>query len=596
LREGIERFTEFSNLLFLKLISEIEEDRERHGEKRILKKKYCWPAFAKKPAEDMLDYINDTILRRLVNKYNHSGDVFQRKLLITTPDTLKKIVDKLSKLTLLDADSDIKGDAFEYFLKNSVSVGNDLGEYFTPRHIVKLIVDLVDPKYKDTVYDPACGTGGFLIQAFRHIKGKVRETDESTRILKEETIYGRELTGTAKIAKMNMIIIGDGHTNIQQMDSLKAPVKGKYDVVLTNYPFSQETDYSAYYGLETENANPVFLKHVIDALKSDGRAGVVVPEGVLFDESNQFEKIRRMLLEQCDLEAVINLHDYTFRPYTGQPTSILIFTKGSATKKVWFFEAKQDGYEHSTRQHGRRPIKENDLPLLRQLWNEKADSDLSFSVDFETIKERGYKLTIDEYRKTHARAGWLPLGGPLGVCDIIIGGTPSTKERRYYTGHHLWVKIGDMTRADGMYINDTEEKITQDAIDNSNVKPIRKGTVLLSFKLSIGKVAVAGKNLYTNEAIAALVPKDGRVLPKYLYYILPRLNLAKTAGGRKAAKGKTSSKGRLEKVLIPVPSIKVQESIIREMEEKEAEIAKHKKEIARISADAEKFVSKYAAQ
>ena len=107
--------------MFLKLISEIENDRDSNsGQKRILEKKYCWEAFCGKPAEEMLDYINDTILPRLVDKYNHSGDVFQKSLLIKTPETLEKIVKKLSKLTLLDADSDIKGDAFEYFLKNSV--------------------------------------------------------------------------------------------------------------------------------------------------------------------------------------------------------------------------------------------------------------------------------------------------------------------------------------------------------------------------------------------------------------------------------------------------------------------------------------------
>ena len=120
LREGVERFTEFSNLLFLKLISEIEDDRERRGEARILERRYCWDQFCNRNAEDMLDYVNDTILPRLVDRYNHSGDVFQRKLLIANPATLKRIVDKLSNLTLLNVDSDIKGDAFEYFLKNKV--------------------------------------------------------------------------------------------------------------------------------------------------------------------------------------------------------------------------------------------------------------------------------------------------------------------------------------------------------------------------------------------------------------------------------------------------------------------------------------------
>jgi type I restriction enzyme M protein len=592
LREGIERFSEFSNLLFLKLISEIENDRANNGEKRILEKKYCWETFCDKPADEMLDYINDTILLRLVDKYNHSGDVFQKKLLIKNPDTLEKIVQKLSKLTLLDTDSDIKGDAFEYFLKNSISVGNDLGEYFTPRHIVKLIVDLVDPRYGETVYDPACGTGGFLIQAFRHIKNKVRETRGRLKVLKEETIYGRELTGTAKIAKMNMIIIGDGHNNIEQMDSLKSPVKEEYDVVLTNYPFSQTTDYSAYYGLKTESANPVFLKHVIDALKDGCRAGVVVPEGMLFDESQQYAKVRRILLETCDVEAVINLNSYVFRPYTGQPTSILIFKKGSQTKNVWFFEVKEDGFEKSTRKHGRRAITKNDLPLLRQSWNDKSNSDRSFSVDFDSIASHDYKLTIDEFRKTHDTKGWVPLGGKDGLCNIVIGGTPSTKIRKYYGSPNPWVKISDMTSSKGMYITETENMITDAGVENSNVKLIKKGTVLLSFKLSIGKVAIAGRDLYTNEAIAALIPKDNRVLPKYLYYILPRLNLA--GGGRQAAKGQTSSKGRLEKVLIPLPSIKVQSSIIADMEKLDAKIKQHEQKIASITEESHKIIERYA--
>jgi type I restriction enzyme M protein len=595
LREGIERFTEFSNLLFLKLISEIEDDRERNGEARILEKKYCWKAFCDKPAEEMLDYINDTILPRLVNRYNHSGDVFQRQLLITNPETLKRIVDKLSQLTLLDTDSDIKGDAFEYFLKNSISVGNDLGEYFTPRHIVKLIVDLIDPRYGETVYDPACGTGGFLIQAFRHIKNRVRETPTRLKVLKEKTVYGRELTGTAKIAKMNMIIIGDGHTNIEQKDSLKYPIKSRYDLVLTNYPFSQYTDYAALYDLVGESANPVFLKHIIDALKKGGRAGIVVPEGLLFDESSQCLKVRQILLETCNLEAVINLHEFTFRPYTGQPTSILIFTKGKQTKRVWFFEVREDGFEKRHSKWGRNPIMANDLPLLRSLWDDKANSHQSFSVDFDTIKAHSYNLTITEYQKRHAKKGWVPLGGKDGLCNIVIGGTPSTKERRYYGGKHPWVKIRDITGADGMYLKETEDTITDAGVENSNVKLIPKGTVLLSFKLSIGKVAITGRDLYTNEAIAALIPKDGKVLPKYLYYILPRLNLSGESGARKAAKGKTSSKGRLENVLIPLPTIKTQRKIIAEMEKRDAKIIKHRKEIDRIASEGKKLIERYAA-
>ena len=240
LREGTERFTEFSNLLFLKLISEIEDDRESRGEPNLMESQCHWKRFCDKDPEDMLVYINDSVLPRLVDRYNHSGDVFLPSLQINGPSILHRIVQELSKLTLLNTDSDIKGDAFEYFLKNSVTVGNDLGEYFTPRHFVRLMVELVDPKFGETVYDPCCGTGGFLISAFGHIKQKVLMTEDMKKTLKNKTVFGREKTSSARIAKMNMILTGDGHTNISQIDSLSSPVREEYDVVLTNYAFSQK--------------------------------------------------------------------------------------------------------------------------------------------------------------------------------------------------------------------------------------------------------------------------------------------------------------------------------------------------------------------
>lgn len=573
IREGIERFNEFSNLLFLKLISEIEDDREKSGEERVLKKEYCWEHFNKMDAKDILNYINDTILPRLVNKYNHSGEVFQTQLLIQNPDTLKRIVDKLSQLQLLNTDSDIKGDAFEYFLKNSVTVGNDLGEYFTPRHIVKLMVDLVDPVFGDKIYDPCAGTGGFLIEAFRHIKKKVQQTQPNLQILREKTIYGRELTSSAKIAKMNMIIIGDGHNNISQMDSLKYPVKEEYDVVLTNFPFSQTTDYSSLYGFNNENANPVFIQHVINALKRGGKAGIVVPEGVLFDEKSEFIKIRQTLLETCNLLAVIKLHEFAFKPYTGQPTSIVIFEKDKQTEKVWFFDVQEDGFKKTSSKSGRPPIKKDDLILLRQIWDEKENSSNSFTISFTDIQKNKYKLAMDNYIKEDLDSSvpYIALGE---ACDIIIGGTPSRNNLSYWEGNNLWVKISDMTQT---YIDDTEEKITDKACQESNVKKLDEGTVLFSFKLNVGKVAIAKKTLYTNEAIAGIIPKDKRILSKYLYYVLPNINYARYT--QRATKGKTLNKEILKTVKIPFLSSKQQQEIIKRLDKKEEEIVQFKSQI-----------------
>jgi type I restriction enzyme M protein len=547
MREGVERFTEFSNLLFLKLIDEIEEEREQKGEERRIEKMYSWRAFNKKPAQEMLDYINDTVLPKLVGKYNHSGDVFSEKLGIKKPNILKSIVDELSKLTLLDIDSDIKGDAFEYFLKNSVTVGNDLGEYYTPRHIVKLIVDLVNPKFGDKVYDPACGTGGFLIEAFRHIKRNTKQTKENMAILENETIYGGELTETAKIAKMNMILAGDGHTHIKRQDSLENPRKNEFDIVLTNFPFSQSTDHAHLYGLSNRTANPIFLKHVVDSLKDGGRAGVVVPDGVLFGKDIDSVNVRKILVQTCKIEAILQMSVHTFSPYTKQPTSILIFEKGSKTEKIWFFEVENDGFMGSTK---KKPVEKNDMPLLRSLWNDKASSSNSFTLKYEDIEPKRVKLFMNFYKKRKSVKSGKELGD---ICDEpILGATPYTSNPDFYGDKHLWVTIADMKEK---YINDTHLKLSDLGAEKlGKRRKHKKGTLLMSFKLTLGKTAFVGKELFTNEAICALPLKreyNTEEIKEYLFEILPLINYVPYA--QRAAKGYTLNKELLPTVEIPFP-------------------------------------------
>jgi type I restriction enzyme M protein len=396
LREGIERFTEFSNLLFLRLISELEDERKKNNEPRILDKQYSWESFCDLDETTMLNYINNTILPYLVSKYNHSGDVFQRELGIKNPKTLKTIVDRLSSINLMDADTDVKGDAFEYFLKTSITVGNDLGEYFTPRHIVKLIVELVEPKFGERIYDPTCGTGGFLIWTFNYIKQRCAMTKEILKVIREDTVFGRELTNTAKIAKMNMIITGDGHNNILQMDTLENPVKEEYDVVLANIPYGQTTDYGEYYPLPSTNADSVFLQHIMLSLKPMGRAAVVIPEGLLF--RNFDLKLRKYLLENYEVESIISLPAGVFRPYAkGNKTDIIIFKKsGNQTKSIWFYDMKADGFDLES--DLRPEVEENDIPDLLSKWNEKPDSANSWNVPIKTIKLSNYDLIAKSYK------------------------------------------------------------------------------------------------------------------------------------------------------------------------------------------------------
>lgn len=261
---------------------------------------------------------------------------------------LKDIMDKLDPLTLTDVDSDVKGDAFEYFLKASTATKNDLGEYFTPRHIVKTMVRLVNPKIGEKIYDPFCGTGGFLIESFRHIERNMGTgNSELKRILREETIYGNEITNTARITKMNMILAGDGHSNIHMKDSLANPTyidkikydndgnivrdadgnieysseySGIYDIVLANMPYSQKTKHGNLYDLPSTNGDSICVQHCMKAINSaseNGRMALVVPEGFLFRKD--LAKTREYLLNNCQLQSIISLPQGVFLPYCFTP-------------------------------------------------------------------------------------------------------------------------------------------------------------------------------------------------------------------------------------------------------------------------------------
>lgn len=278
LRAGIERFGEFANILFLKLISESEQIKQESGICSDFDIPACsWDSIKKIPVSARIDYINNTVYTRLNKLY---GTEIFTPLTIRDETILRDIMDKLDPLMLTDVDSDVKGDAFEYFLKASASTKNDLGEYFTPRHIVKTMVRLINPQIGEKIYDPFCGTGGFLIESFRYIQRSIPAGKESLqKILREDTIYGNEITNTARITKMNMILAGDGHSNIRMIDSLATPVDGQFDIVLANMPYSQRTKHGRLYELPSANGDSICVQHCMRAISKtapNGRMGYIL--------------------------------------------------------------------------------------------------------------------------------------------------------------------------------------------------------------------------------------------------------------------------------------------------------------------------------
>jgi len=586
LREGIERFSEFANLLFLKMINEIEDEREADGFKRRFDKKYCWDYFKDWEGQMILDYINNTILPKLINKYNGSGDVFPKELQIKNPDTVKEIVNRLSELDLSVIDTDVKGDAFEYFLKESVSVGNDLGEYFTPRHIVDLMVKLVNPKFGDTVYDSSCGTGGFLIEAYKHIWKNCNHSKENIKQLREKTIYGRELTGTAKIAKMNMILARDGHTNIRQMDSLSEPLNEAYDVVLTNFPFSQETGYGNLYGLNTNDANSVFLKHIILSLKDGGRAGVVSFQGVLYD--NKYKGIREYFLKNCNLEAVIRLNRFTFKPYANVDTSILIFNKGKPTKRVWFFEIDEDGFRKSGSKKGRTPIDRNDITTLKDIWEDKSETKKSWFADISDIERNDWILSSDKYKPKNDNTKYSVVELET-IAEPKLGKTPGKSEYSDNVSDYKIIKYRDVEANGNInWDNYKDGNIPKSIAEEKSLREIKNGDILLVASghspESIGTkscIVQIPENVnepvyYVGELMRIRVFSEA-VIPEYLLHFL------KTPHGYKSihecVEGVHLVQGRAKKMKIILPPLEIQRKVVSEINKYEKSIEKARESI-----------------
>lgn len=535
LRAGIERFGEFANILFLKLISEseqIKQEREIYSDFDV--DSCSWNRIKQIPSAVRIEYINNTVYKRLNALY---GTQIFTDLTIRDESILRDIMDKLDPLMLTDVDSDVKGDAFEYFLKASASTKNDLGEYFTPRHIVKTMVRLVNPQIGEKIYDPFCGTGGFLIESFRYIQRNMATgNEELQKILRKSTIYGNEITNTARITKMNMILAGDGHSNIQMKDSLAEPVDGKYDIVLANMPYSQRTKHGHLYDLPSTNGDSICVQHCIRAISRtapNGRMALVVPEGFLFRKD--LTKIREYLLERCQLQSIISLPQGVFLPYTGVKTDIIYATKvnqkvkaSEKRKDFWYFDVKSDGY--SLDNHRRKLNTPSDLSKFEEY--RKLDKDQAadmLEVGFEIIpldevRKKSNILVGSRYRTASIKSTQYPMIslGDEGYFTICSGGTPSSTVPEYWNGDINWITLADLPADDLVTeIKISERTISEAGLNNSNAKLLPIGTVVVSTRATIGRIGIARTELATNQGFKNIIIKrPDKILPEYLAYML----------------------------------------------------------------------------
>ena len=588
LRAGIERFGEFANILFLKLISESEQIKRESGIKTKFDIACSWDSIKQIPSSTRIEYINKTVYEKLNALY--STDIFT-PLQIRDASILKEIMDKLDPLKLTDVDSDVKGDAFEYFLKASTSTKNDLGEYFTPRHIVKTMVRLVNPQIGETVYDPFCGTGGFLIESFRHIFNNMARTEANQKTLRESTVYGNEITNTARITKMNMILAGDGHSNIEMKDSLANPVDGSttytdekgemhhngFDIVLANIPYSQKTKYGSLYDLPSTNGDSICVQHCMKAINSaseNGRMALVVPEGFLFRKD--LTKTREYLLDHCQLQSIISLPQGVFLPYTGVKTDIIYATKVNQKvkspekkKDFWYFDVKSDGYTLDN--HRRKLETPSDLSKYEEY--RKLDKDQAadmMKVGFEIIpldkvRQNANILVGSKYRKQPTIISKYDVVKLENVVSIANGfAFPLALQGQ--EGDTPFYKVSDMNSVGNeIEMHYSNNYVSADMIQTHKWKTAPGGTII--FPKIGAAIATNKKRILTQKSIfdnnvMGLICND-RILPKFLWYILNTIDIATWAS---RSNPPSIAKDTVLSQQIPLPPIDIQTEIVNELD------------------------------
>jgi type I restriction enzyme M protein len=358
---------------------------------------------------------------------------------IPTPGLLAKVVDLLANVPMEDRDT--KGDVYEYMLSKIASAGQN-GQFRTPRHIIKLMVEMVAPTPKDTICDPASGTCGFLVAAGEYLRekhSKLFQNDLARTHFHHGMFHGYDFDNTMlRIGSMNMALHGVDDPDIRNKDSLAQDHAGDeeaYSLILANPPFAGSLDYENTAKdllaiVKTKKTELLFLALFLRLLKPGGRAGVIVPEGVLFGSSKAHKELRRMLVEEHKLDGVVSLPSGVFKPYAGVSTAILLFTKtdSGGTDYVWYYDMEADGWSLDDKRQplldvellGPAPAKvlteaeyaKNNLPDALRRWKERAGSERkrarttqSFCVPKADIAAQGYDLSINRYKEVvHAAA------------------------------------------------------------------------------------------------------------------------------------------------------------------------------------------------
>jgi len=418
----------------------MEDKKENYIEKDSLR----WSNFKHMKAEEMLQHVQTKVFP-FIKTLNGETSQFTKHIanavfIIPKPSLLVEAIKTIEQIFIeMDKDAekggqafqDIQGDVYEYLLSEIAAAGKN-GQFRTPRHIIKLMAELVQPQLGQRIADPACGTGGFLLGAYQYIvtqlhkdKSKLKPDEdgfirssvsgtltEKVKNILDQSIFGYDVDTTmVRLGLMNLMMHGFDEPNIDYTDTLSKSYneENTYDVVMGNPPFTgsiDKGDINESFKTATTKTELLFVERIFNMLKIGGTAAVVVPQGVLFGSGKAFKQVRQLIIDQAELKAVIALPSGVFKPYAGVSTAILVFTKGGETKDVWFYDMQNDGYSLDDK---RAKLDNNgDLQdIITQFHNRTKEENHKnnnrkakhFFVPKNEIVDEGYDLSISRYKE-----------------------------------------------------------------------------------------------------------------------------------------------------------------------------------------------------
>lgn len=428
---------QMSYLIFLKRLEDNDNAKAASAKRR--NEKYnslfkgnedCrWSYWSQLPGEQMLKHVRDKVFDFLRNLGGDTSSFTQHMqdayFVIPKASLLQEAVSIIEDLHIAEQNIDVQGDLYEYLLGQLSTAGKN-GQFRTPRHIIKMMVKLVDPQIGDRICDPACGTAGFLFNAYMHIleqntsPGVIEYDDDGNphhligdkiadkklfKFLKTHALTGYDFDSTmTRIGAMNLMLHGIDNPNIRYTDTLSKTYNEKetYDIILANPPFKgsiDSSDMNERFKSGTKKTELLFIELIYSLLVTGGRAAVIVPDGVLFGTSKAHIEIRKIIIDKCKLEGIISMPSGVFKPYAGVSTAVVIFQKGGATDDVWFYNMEGDGF---TLDDKRNKSDKNDIPNIVEHFLNGRNSNTHYKkaikVPVKDIRDNKYDLSISRYK------------------------------------------------------------------------------------------------------------------------------------------------------------------------------------------------------